>query len=65
MSTSTQTIAQSNGIVIKKKKTQSKKGKILFRGLVLPILVLIVWQMLGSIRYLASSIIFITIINHY
>ena len=44
----TQTIAQSNGILIKKKKTQSKKGKILFRGLVLPILVLLVWQILGS-----------------
>ena len=37
---STQTIAQSNGISIKKKKTKSKKGQIAFRGLVLPILVL-------------------------
>ena len=56
MSTSTQTIAQSNGILIKKKKTQSKKGKILFRGLVLPILVLLVWQMLGSIGILPAQL---------
>ena len=56
MSTSTQTIAQSNGILIKKKKTQSKKGKIPFRGLVLPILVLLVWQMLGSIGILPAQL---------
>ena len=56
MSTSTQTIAQSNSILIKKRKTKSKKGKIIFRGLVLPVLVLILWQGLGSIGILPAQL---------
>ena len=53
---STQTIVQSKAISIKKKKTNSKKSKIFFRGLFLPIFILFLWQLLGTVGVLPAQL---------
>ncbi|WP_026565294.1 ABC transporter permease [Bacillus sp. UNC41MFS5] len=49
---STQTIAQNKAISIKKKKSPITKSYSMWRGLSLPVFVLIVWQLLSSIGIL-------------
>ena len=58
MSTSTQTIVQNKGkgLSFKKKKPQSGKGKVVFRALFIPVLVLILWQSLGSVGILPAQL---------
>lgn len=53
---STQTIVQNKAISIKKRNTSSKKGKIIFRGLFLPIAIILVWQILGSAGILPAQL---------
>ncbi|WP_338448996.1 ABC transporter permease [Niallia oryzisoli] len=53
---STQTIVQNKSISIKKRNTNSKKGKIIFRGLFLPIAIILLWQVLGSAGILPAQL---------
>jgi sulfonate transport system permease protein len=53
---STQTIAQNKAISIKKKKTQLTKSYSVWRGLSLPVFVLILWQLLSSINILSAQL---------
>lgn len=56
MSISNQTIVQNKGISFKKKKVQSRKGKIAFRALFIPVIVLALWQGLGSAGILPAQL---------
>ena len=53
---STQTIAQNKAISIKKKKSQLAKSYSFWRGLSLPVFVLILWQLLSSINILSVQL---------
>ncbi|MEH7377901.1 MULTISPECIES: ABC transporter permease [Bacillaceae] len=53
---STQTIAQNKAISIKKKKSQLTKSYSIWRGLSLPVFVLILWQFLSSIDILSAQL---------
>jgi sulfonate transport system permease protein len=53
---STQTIAQNKAISIKKKKSQLTKSYSVWRGLSLPVFVLILWQLLSSIDILSAQL---------
>lgn len=53
---STQTVAQNKTIVIRKTTKQSKIAKSAFRGLFLPVVVLITWQSLGSVGILPAQL---------
>ncbi|MFF2290508.1 ABC transporter permease [Peribacillus butanolivorans] len=53
---STQTVAQNKTIVIRKTTKQSKMAKSAFRGLFLPVVVLIAWQSLGSVGILPAQL---------
>ncbi|MFC9601094.1 ABC transporter permease [Peribacillus butanolivorans] len=56
MKMSTQTVAQNKTIVIRKTTKQSKIAKSAFRGLFLPVVVLITWQSLGSVGILPAQL---------
>lgn len=56
MSTSTQTMVQNKGISFKKKKARSRKGKIAFRALFIPVFVLVLWQALGFVGILPAQL---------
>ena len=62
---STQTIVQNKTILIKKKKTKSTKGHVAFRGLLLPHIRIHFMARIGFNWHITSSIIFISLINHY
>jgi sulfonate transport system permease protein len=53
---STQTIAQNKAISIKKRKSQLAKSYSFWRGLSLPVFVLILWQLLSSINILSVQL---------
>ncbi|MEH6906968.1 ABC transporter permease subunit [Neobacillus drentensis] len=53
---STQTIAQNKAISIKKKKSQLANSYSFWRGLSLPVFVLILWQLLSSINILSVQL---------
>ena len=53
---STQTIAQNKAISIKKKKSQLANSYSFWRGLSLPVFVLILWQLLSSINFLSVQL---------
>ncbi|MFP3509822.1 ABC transporter permease [Peribacillus sp. SIMBA_075] len=53
---STQTVAQNKPLVIRKTKKQSKLAKSALRGSLLPVVVLIAWQSLGSVGILPAQL---------
>ncbi|MBT2645147.1 ABC transporter permease [Bacillus sp. ISL-34] len=53
---STQTVAQNKPLVIRETTKQSKLAKTALRGSVLPVVVLIAWQSLGSIGILPAQL---------
>ncbi|MED1467572.1 ABC transporter permease [Bacillus salipaludis] len=56
MEMSTQTITQNKAILIKKKKSKLFKNSAVWRGLFLPILVVIFWQILSTIGILPAQL---------
>ncbi|WP_071393944.1 ABC transporter permease [Bacillus tuaregi] len=53
---STQTIVQNKAISIKKKKSNSNKSNRVFRGIALPVLILLLWQILGFIGIMPAQL---------
>jgi sulfonate transport system permease protein len=53
---STQTVAQNKHLVIREKTKQSQLAKSALRGSVLPVVVLIAWQALGSVGILPAQL---------
>lgn len=53
---STQTVAQNKHLVIRETTKQSKLAKSALRGSVLPVVVLIAWQALGSVGILPAQL---------
>lgn len=53
---STQTVAQNKPLVIRGTTKQSKLAKSALRGSVLPVVVLIAWQTLGSVGILPAQL---------
>lgn len=51
---STHTVVQNESIVIKKVKV--KKGGVIFRGMALPALVIVLWQLLSSMGLLPAQL---------